>query len=168
MFQPKSSSLLKRFRSSCFRCCCRGYHTLRGRSDWTGLCWGQSENVINIIVTLRKNTMSNIQWRTNLIIKEMLINWTTGNGWWMLYKTIANNFIIKFHKGVFPWSTIFSPMDRPKHFTHTPWQTCSIQYPLGFSGKHSAILQVLCTKVSTTAYSQVLVHTVEWTGVSRR
>ena len=45
------------------------------------------------------------------------------------------------------------------HFT--PWQTCSFQLHLNFSGKHSAMLQLL--QISTSVCSQVLIYTAEWT-----
>ena len=49
-----------------------------------------------------------------------------------------------------------------------PWQTCSFQHQLGFSGKlssHAAITRNdYITHISTTVYSQVLIRTAESTG----
>ena len=44
-------------------------------------------------------------------------------------------------KGTFLHSAVSSPWDYSKQFT--PWQTCSFQRHLDFSGKHSATLQLL-------------------------
>ena len=52
-----------------------------------------------------------------------------------------------------------------------PWQTCSFRHQFVFSGKHSrhaAIAQRLFTHISTTVYSQVLIHTAESTEASWR
>ena len=42
-------------------------------------------------------------------------------------------------KGMFLYSAVSSPLDRSSQSTlhFTPWQTCSFQHQLGFSGKHS-------------------------------
>ena len=42
------------------------------------------------------------------------------------------------------------------HFT--PWQTCSFQHQLDFSGKYSATLQVLTSHFPITVCHQILVH----------
>ena len=48
--------------------------------------------------------------------------------------------------------TVWDPVHRTAqsvlHFT--PWQTCSFQCPIDFSGKHSATLQLLCEYYSLT------------------
>ena len=52
------------------------------------------------------------------------------------------------------------------HFT--PWQTCSIEHHLGFSGKYPITLQLMNKDYShtnvTTFCSQVLIHIADWTG----
>ena len=47
---------------------------------------------------------------------------------------------------MFLYSTVSSPLDRSKHFTPhppPPRQTCSFRHPLDFSGKYSAMQQLL-------------------------
>ena len=49
---------------------------------------------------------------------------------------------IKKSKGKFLYRAVSNPYDCSKCFLHfTPWQTCSIEHHLGFSGKHSATQQ---------------------------
>ena len=47
-------------------------------------------------------------------------------------------------KGMFLYSAVSGPWDCSfRALNFTPWQTCSIQRHIDFSGKHSAMLQLL-------------------------
>ena len=71
---------------------------------------------------------------------------------------------------------VSSPLDHSKRFIFkslyfSPWQTCSFQHQIDFSGKHSAMLQLLhedCTHISTAVYRQVPNYSTEWNGASWR
>ena len=52
-----------------------------------------------------------------------------------LSRTIFGRFSTK---GMFLYSAVSIPLDRSKRFTLHPWQTCSFQQQLYFSGKHSS------------------------------
>ena len=59
------------------------------------------------------------------------------------------------------------PSQSVLHFT--PWQTCSFQHHLDFSGKHSSHAAIMCEDYSLTCAninSQVLIYTAEWTGAT--
>ena len=72
-------------------------------------------------------------------------------------------------KGKFLFSAVTNHQDSSKRFTLYFWQTCSIKHHFSYFAKHPALLQLLRegysrTQISTTIYSQVLIHTAEWTG----
>ena len=71
--------------------------------------------------------------------------WNNSTGYCHVY--CIPHFVIK-SKGLFFYSTVSSPWDCSKCFTLHPWQTCSFQGHFDFSGKHSAMLQLLCEHYS--------------------
>ena len=63
---------------------------------------------------------------------------------------------------VYWWTdSVLGSVQTACHFT--PWQTCSFKCHLDFSGKHSAMLQLLCEDMSTytSVCSQILIYITE-------
>ena len=51
---------------------------------------------------------------------------------------------------MFLYSAVSNPLDRSKRFTLHLWQTCLFRHQLDFSGKNSAMLQLLHEDYSLT------------------
>ena len=86
------------------------------------------------------------------------------------HKNITQHlYYYKKSKGKFLYSAVSSPQDCSKHFTlyfpGRPVQSNTVSTSLGSIQPYAAInAQSLLVHISTTVYSQVLIHTAKWTG----